>query len=321
MKKPDEFPRGEKIGVTFRRPGFDIVFVRRLRILLFSLVALLGLSWWSFEPLVREAMVRSKPVSGPLYNRVPILLFHNLDGSGPYSVTRQDFKDRLDEIRSRHLKVIPLRELLERSRTRRPLDQPSVVITIDDDFENIARVAAPLLREYGYPATLFVYIKDINNHPAGGLSWDDLRRLHREGFEIQNHSWTHGVFHKPAKGEEREHYEKRVTKEIATSRKVLEEKIPGNKVYAFAFPMGYRSPYLESRLHEEGYEILLTTEASAADLTTPFSGFFHRFTLESNTDPLHPINRILYLKQLDLASIPISLDHNGSEKSETAGDF
>jgi len=227
-----------------------------------------------------DGSIRLPLLIGPRYNRVPIFLFHNIDGDGKYSLSRRELRDYLQMIKESQTDVIPLSELLEAARENRRFDHPVCVVTIDDDFKNIVRVGAPLLREFSFPATLFVYIKDINTHPRGGMSWEDLERLTHEGFEIQNHSWTHSAFHHPYSYETGEQYSKRVEKEILLSKRRLETGLPGQKIYAFAYPMGYHSEPLREKLEKAKYEILLTTDGKMVDLSQPFTGTFDRYTIQ-----------------------------------------
>ncbi|MDH5656395.1 MAG: polysaccharide deacetylase family protein [Spirochaetia bacterium] len=229
------------------------------------------------------------------YNRVPIFLFHNLDGEGRYAISRHEFRRYLELIKEEQVDVISLSELYEASKTNKRFQRPSCVITIDDDFKNIVRIAAPLLREFSYPASIFVYINNISNDPRAGTSWEDLDRLRKEGFEIQNHSYSHTMFHVPRSNESPENYYSRVTKEIITSREILEERLPGLKIYAFAYPMGYHSPSLKERLFHADYSLLLTTDASTVNLDSPFTGTFDRFTIQhlENGDYKNTFRRLL----------------------------
>ena len=224
------------------------------------------------------AYTRTEP--GLRYNLVPILCFHNVDGVGPYSVSQERFRHYLSEIREAGIEVIPLRELYEAARDNRLLEKPSLVITIDDDYKNIVRVAAPILREFRYPATFFFYTADIMADPRWGTSWEDLRRLYAEGFDVQNHSYTHTVFHVRLPGESRAEYATRLHREIYTSREILVKNVPGIDPYAFAYPMGYFSDHLRAQLEEAGYELLLTTDSRPVDLTTSFTGTFDRYTIQ-----------------------------------------
>ena len=66
-----------------------------------------------------------------------------------------------------------------------------MAITVDDAFRSFLTGAVPLLREYGYPATLFVNSGEMDGPDY--LSWEELRRLAQGGsIEIGNHSAAHG---------------------------------------------------------------------------------------------------------------------------------
>ena len=75
----------------------------------------------------------------------------------------------------------------------REVPDKTVVLTFDDAVKSHVTVVAPLLKEMGFGATFFVtqaWMKDAENF----MSWEDIARLHAMGFEIGNHSWTHGDF-------------------------------------------------------------------------------------------------------------------------------
>ncbi len=275
----------------------------RKRLLISLPVFLVCISGWflfSGEPALWKTIGSSKQNVQSGHHLVPILCFHDVNGSGPYSVSIQEFRNYLDILKKENIRVWPLKKVMQYARQNRLMEEPTMAITIDDDFENIARVAAPILREYDYPATFFVYTKDINNHPRGGMAWEDLHRLLAEGFDVQNHSHTHTAFHEPRAHESQEQFAARVTQEVVTSREILEKNLPDNKIWAFAYPMGYYSPYLESRVREAGYDLILTVDAAPVDLTANFSGIMDRYTIQKEyvDDPMAMFyKQIAYARQ------------------------
>lgn len=72
----------------------------------------------------------------------------------------------------------------------------TVVLTFDDSVKSHLTVVAPLLKELGFRATFFISQLWMND-PQYFMTWDEVAKLHKMGFEIGNHSWTHSDFGKP----------------------------------------------------------------------------------------------------------------------------
>lgn len=73
----------------------------------------------------------------------------------------------------------------------------TVVLTFDDAVKSHRTFVGPLLREKRMGATFFVtqrWMQDTENF----MNWTEIAELHRMGFEIGNHSWTHAGFNTPA---------------------------------------------------------------------------------------------------------------------------
>ncbi len=222
-----------------------------------------------------------------LYYLVPVLLFHNIDGKGPYSVSREEFRNYLSILKQERINIIDLQTLYKHALNNTFFNEPTMVITVDDDYTNIVRVLAPMLREFQFPATFFFYVKDINNYAEKGTSWEDLQRLLNEGFDIQNHSYSHTIFHKKSPLETEEEYNNKLYREIILSKKILEEKLKTN-IWAFAYPMGFYTENLNQYIFENGYKIVLTTDGVPLDLSKKFNGIIHRYTVQKEyvKDPM-----------------------------------
>lgn len=73
-----------------------------------------------------------------------------------------------------------------------PIPDKLVVLTFDDTSKSHVKVAAPLLRKHGFGATFFITEGfDIPTNKRDYMSWDEITRLHRDGFEIGNHTRDH----------------------------------------------------------------------------------------------------------------------------------
>ena len=68
----------------------------------------------------------------------------------------------------------------------------TIVLTFDDSVASHATFVAPLLKKYGFGATFFItegfdFAKDKKNY----MTWEQIRKLHDDGFEIGNHTRRH----------------------------------------------------------------------------------------------------------------------------------
>lgn len=112
-------------------------------------------------------------------SRVPILCYHSVvDGGIPPWVARGGLHLPVDRFRrqmhflSRHYRVVSLDEFVESSISGRGRKLPprSVMITFDDGYANNLNVAAPVLEEFGFPATIFLSTEYVTR---GDLFWWD----------------------------------------------------------------------------------------------------------------------------------------------------
>jgi peptidoglycan/xylan/chitin deacetylase (PgdA/CDA1 family) len=111
---------------------------------------------------------------------------------------------------------------------RQPVPEKLVVLTFDDSVKSHYEVARPLLKRYGFGATFFIsegfhFTTDKTNY----MTWDEIRALHDDGFEVGNHTRDHmGVSSKNVD---------RLEEQIAAvDRRCEEHGIP--KPVSFAYP-------------------------------------------------------------------------------------
>src|SRR5215471_1452474 len=73
-----------------------------------------------------------------------------------------------------------------------PIPDKLVVLTFDDASRSHATVAAPLLKKHGFGATFFVTEGfDFPTNKRDYMTWNEIAQLHRDGFEIGNHTRDH----------------------------------------------------------------------------------------------------------------------------------
>src|SRR5437899_3563028 len=72
-----------------------------------------------------------------------------------------------------------------------------VVLTFDDASKSHFAVARPVLKKYGFGATFFITEGfDFPTNKRDYMTWEEIALLHKDGFEIGNHTRDHvGVTH------------------------------------------------------------------------------------------------------------------------------
>ena len=193
------------------------------------------------------------------YQTVPILCYHrfgNGNGGGKMVVSSSSFAQQLEWLARNDYHVLRLSELASYLEGRQSLPKRSVVITIDDGYESVHRHALPLLRKYGFPATLFVYTDFVGAGDA--LSWTQLQELAASGLvDIQAHSKTHrNLIERPA-NETDAQYRQGLESEARAPREILEKRLPV-QVRHYAFPYGDANDLVLDVLARQNYRLAVT---------------------------------------------------------------
>ena len=155
----------------------------------------------------------------------------------------------------------------------RPIDGRYFCITFDDGFKNNLINAVPILVDQGVSAAFFLttgyigssidkerdHLLKFFNHGRTlieFLNWDDCRLIIAAGMEIGSHTVHHARLSLLD--------DDAVRKELATSKKVIEENL-GQPCVHFCAPFGIPitdfNPERDPRLaHDAGYRCMLTTK-------------------------------------------------------------
>jgi peptidoglycan/xylan/chitin deacetylase (PgdA/CDA1 family) len=73
-----------------------------------------------------------------------------------------------------------------------PIPDKLVVLTFDDSVKSHFTVVRPILLKYKFGATFFVTEGfDFKTNKQDYMTWDEIAQLHRDGFEIGNHTRDH----------------------------------------------------------------------------------------------------------------------------------
>lgn len=194
------------------------------------------------------------------YQMVPILSYHKFskDKADLLTVTERVFEEQMKFLKENGYRVITLDQFFDFLDFQRPLPPKSVVITIDDNWYSVYEIAFPILKRYGYPATLFVYT-DLILPGRKILSWDHLLEMSQYGIDIQCHTKSHRNLNKRNGRESFKEYFEAVKKELIESAEILRKRL-NQEVKYLAYPYGETNPLVIALLMKLGYRGALTVD-------------------------------------------------------------
>jgi peptidoglycan/xylan/chitin deacetylase (PgdA/CDA1 family) len=183
---------------------------------------------------------------------VPILVYHSVRPDAPgrtaeqraVSVTPETFRAQMRVLRDSGYRVVSFEALVAALQGGASLPPRAVVITFDDGLRNQVDYAAPILREFGFVATFFVYSSPISRIDRF-MTWEQVRALRAAGHSIGSHTQTHPYLTRVADSVT-------LRRELVASRERIVREV-GVPVTLFAYPFGVESAAVRAAVRAAGY--------------------------------------------------------------------
>ncbi|MFD2158664.1 polysaccharide deacetylase family protein [Rubritalea tangerina] len=168
------------------------------------------------------------------------------------------FRKQMQALKDLKYTVISLEEFLAWKNGTLKLPERSVLITIDDGWKSVYTHAFPILKEFEYPFTLFLY----KNYVDGGgkaLSSDMIKEMMQHGASIGSHSVSHPYPSTVKKNIKlgTEAYSAFLNTEFGESKSFLEDKFD-KSIETYAYPGGFHTPEMFDIAKQKGYACLFT---------------------------------------------------------------
>ena len=192
------------------------------------------------------------------YQTVPVLAYHNISSgkSDKTTVRPEMFEQQMSFLKEKGYRVIAMDQFFDFLDFKISIPQKSVVITIDDGWLSAYEIAFPILKKYGYPATLFIYT-DLIGKGTRTVSWNQLQEMTAHRIDVGGHSMSHRNLTLPGKKESFKDYFDNIEKELSGSREIIRKKLNLDVKY-LAYPYGDTSPLVVQMAKKLGYRGALT---------------------------------------------------------------
>ncbi|OPY58766.1 MAG: Poly-beta-1,6-N-acetyl-D-glucosamine N-deacetylase precursor [Pelotomaculum sp. PtaU1.Bin035] len=195
-----------------------------------------------------------------------IIAYHRVNSSGkdPMAVSVENFRSQMRYFYDKGYTSITLEDYSIRM-GQSDLPRKSLIVTFDDGYRDNYLFAFPILKQYGFSATIFLtvnYIGTDNTFSMDKNKWDkvadeDLPLTWEQVFEMKKYGVEFGS-HTCAHWHLDELPEEELTKELVDSKRRL-EKMLQSKVTSFCYPSGRFNQKVKEAVYKAGYLAAVVT--------------------------------------------------------------
>ena len=186
---------------------------------------------------------------------VSVLMYHMIgDEQGNAAImTEANLRIQMNYLRDHGYHPITMQELYDYVTKGAPLPEKPVCITFDDGYQDSYTIVYPMMKEYGFPWTLFLITDDVGK-PYNRMTWDQLREMaNSHTVTIASHTLSHPKLHNLATRAEKE-------KEIVDANKALKYQLGIDNVW-LAYPYGDYDDEVIDICKKAGIKMAVTTDA------------------------------------------------------------
>ncbi len=232
---------------------------------------------------VTEKKTETVAEKGKVYykDRVAVLMYHDLtEGKTTKKALSADvFKKQMELLKTNGFRVIGMKEYSDFILNGGKVPDNAVLITFDDGYESFYKLAYPVLKEYGYPATAFPIVRFIDERiGAPKMTWDQMREMQKNGMTFYSHTYDSHVYididergkSKPAltarkylidkkRQETKEEARRRIIDDLKKAEERLKEEL-GNTDSILCFPYGAHNDLVMDALKSLDIQISFTVK-------------------------------------------------------------
>ena len=229
----------------------------------FSVLVLSQISLLSQTSGVLEADAPNTTPPPVDHVRVSVLGYHDFSSTRKVQemvIRPNKFREQMQAIKDLKLNVISMQEFTLWKQGRKSIPDKSILITIDDGWLAVYEEAFPVLKEFGYPFTVYLYTNYLDR---GGRSMttEMIKEMMKHGCTIGSHSVSHPLPSTVRKHQRQgaEAFRDFIHTEFNDSKLLLEKKF-NQEVITYVYPGGLHTPEMLEVADEVGYKYLYTVK-------------------------------------------------------------
>ncbi|MFK7803263.1 MAG: glycosyltransferase [Anaerolineae bacterium] len=220
-------------------------------------------------PTELEELVASQVLWNGCGEQMPVLMYHRVAPTGSealsdWRVTPEEFEKQLAYLQQAGFHSVSPKDWRAWVDDKTPFAKGGIHITFDDGYTDFAEFAWPLLKKYGFSATVNLVANQIGGYNAWDeeefgekvplMSWQEIRALQADGVDFASHSVNHRALDRisPFKA----------WRELKQSKHILEEglDIP---IDTIAYPFGLHNRLVHLLAGLAGYAYAFTCQPGA----------------------------------------------------------
>lgn len=188
---------------------------------------------------------------------IPVIMYHSIDyeAGNELRIPKETFREQMKYLKDNGYTTLTFDELYSFMTNNKPVPEKSVVLTFDDGYKDNYDNAYPILKEYGFNATIFVITNCIDKDKAF-LTSKQLNEMEKNGIDIESHTLNHDKL-------DRLSYDKQV--ETLKGSKDYLEKLLNKKIKYIGYPYGEYNNNTIKSAKDTGYNMAFTTESGWAN--------------------------------------------------------
>jgi peptidoglycan/xylan/chitin deacetylase (PgdA/CDA1 family) len=195
-----------------------------------------------------------------LYANAHIFVYHRFgdDRHKSTNTSIEELKKEFEYFKKNGYKVVKLSQIVDKLNRNEDIPDNWVSLTIDDSYKSFYENGLEVFKEYGYPFTLFVYVKATDKKYRDFSSWSDLKEVAKYG-ELGLHSYSHPhLTHLSAE---------EIDSDTAKALEVFEKNMGFTPKY-YAYPYGEYNNLVENRIKKFGFDAILHQSSGSINKKT-----------------------------------------------------